>query len=336
MSKNIKKQYLFSQLNKIVKEYIPTAFIVIWLVSFVVAVVEVVIYPGFIKNHFYINSYFVYTITAVLGLLFKISGGKRTNVYYQKLLKLNPIIILVSGLALIIFTLLETWRYPNFVFSIFHIHPNALIWPFLISLILFVVEEDFSYKTKKLAISNKKIFKQKHLVLALTIWVLFSHLKNIDILLRKRINFMLKYPRATYDEKMGEAIGEIYYKHVLFLKDYISENSKIMIPPKAYPWPQIGNAAYVRYFLYPREIVHGKEYEPALNYKEEDVDYVIISWGETVYTQNNYTHGWPKFDVPSDEIIYYGEDGEIVRKEEDYRYEDYKDKKIWGLIKVRK
>jgi hypothetical protein len=57
----------------------------------------------------------------------------------------------------------------------------------------------------------------------------------------------------------------------------------------------------MRYFLYPRVLVSGKEYEPSIDINQ--FDYVLIVWRETHTTSGVYSHGWPKFDVPTEYIV---------------------------------
>lgn len=127
-----------------------------------------------------------------------------------------------------------------------------------------------------------------------------------------------------------------YYE---FIKRNTPEDAKILIPPQAHPWPMTGNAAYSRYFLYPRYLISGDEYTPGLDLKKEGIRYVLINWGETGALQRNYTHGWPKFSVPSRRIIYKKPTNEkfnydkIIVDNQDYNPSQIKPD-LWGLVEV--
>jgi len=92
----------------------------------------------------------------------------------------------------------------------------------------------------------------------------------------------------------------------------------------------------MRYFLYPRVLLNGNEYTPNHDLVKEKFDYILIVWGETLATSKNYTHGWPKFDVKADEIIYWTVDGGVSIMSNNYIYDDLKGKELWGLIKLKK
>lgn len=307
-----------------------------WLFSFFLALVEVFIYPGFIIKHFFISPYYAFSITVILGLISRAYSLREKNLYYIKLINFNQIVISISGLSLISFTLLESLHYPNYVFSTFHLHPDALIWPLLLNLFLCLLEVKVKFDTKKLLTFNKKIFRPNYLLLILILWIFSLNIPKLKLLISDQFDFMANKPFASYDDKMREAVGPIFYNHILFVKDYVPEEARILIPPQGFPWPQSGNLSYTRYFLFPRKLANGKEYDPNHDYVEEDIDYVLLTWGETTTTQYGFTHTWPKFDVPAERIMYYSEDSQVIEIEGNYNYKDYLGKKVWGIIKVKK
>jgi hypothetical protein len=133
---------------------------------------------------------------------------------------------------------------------------------------------------------------------------------------------------------MREAIGEDFYNFTQFINKNTPESATVLIPPRGFPWPQTGNVGYIRYFIYPREIAKGKEYEPAHDYESKRIDYVLIAWGETPTTSHGFTHGWPKFDVEAEYILYLNKDGGVTKKPGNYVYDEHKNNKYWGLIKI--
>lgn len=127
-----------------------------------------------------------------------------------------------------------------------------------------------------------------------------------------------------------------YYE---FIKRNTPENAKILIPPQAHPWPMTGNAAYSRYFLYPRHLVSGDEKTPGLNLKKEGIQYILINWGETGALQRNFTHGWPKFSVPAKKIIYKKPTDKIFNYDKiTIENQDFDPKlikpELWGIVEV--
>lgn len=143
---------------------------------------------------------------------------------------------------------------------------------------------------------------------------------------------------SPYELKIRHKIGAPVIDYYEFIKRNVPENEKILIPPQGCPWPMTGNAAYSRYFLYPRHLISGKEKEPGLDLKKENIKYVLIAWGEVGELEFGLTPGWPKFPVPAKKIIYKKEYTEIFNYEKIVVEKDFdpKDLKVgqWGLIEV--
>ena len=112
------------------------------------------------------------------------------------------------------------------------------------------------------------------------------------------------YLLANNEKKLCLKVGESFCNYVSFIKQHTSENATILIPPQGYPWPMTGNVAYFRYFLYQRVLINGKEKEPGIDLLKAKIDYVLIDWGEDKSTEYDFTHGWPKFSVPTKQIVY--------------------------------
>lgn len=61
-------------------------------------------------------------------------------------------------------------------------------------------------------------------------------------------------PLASYDQKMTLLWGD-FYKHMQEIKNKTSEDYIVKIPSDVNKYPLEGNAALVRYFVYPRTVV---------------------------------------------------------------------------------
>jgi hypothetical protein len=215
------------------------------------------------------------------------------------------------------------------VFSKLHIQPNSLIWPILISLLLVAVlwipRIDF-----------KKLLNIRFALLVFVFLIIAYNFFRIYKMEWWNFQFIIANPHATYDDKMRRVIGAIFYNYALFVDKYTPENASILVPPQTFPWPGSGNIAYFRYFVYPRNIYNGKESEPPSKEVLSKTDYVLLNWGETDQTEGAYTHDWPKFDVKAEKIIFMNEDGSFGGEVKgDYRYKDYKGKRVWGIIVVK-
>ncbi len=141
------------------------------------------------------------------------------------------------------------------------------------------------------------------------------------------------------EDKLRHKVGIFIYEYAEFIKRQTPEDAVILVPPQGFPWPATGNIAYFRYFLYPRNLINGAEKEPKVDLGKEGVEYVLLAWGETGGTEYDYTHGWPKFSLPAQRIIYKKDlhqvgnyEAEIVEK--DYDLADPVNVENWGIIEL--
>lgn len=304
-------------------------FDIFWLIVFIASIMEAIAYNGFIRRHVGLPIEILLAIVVLVGFVKKFSLLKQKTVF-QNIIKFTAYTgtILMSALLIFVF-ILEKMKYPNYVYSTFHINPHGLI----ISLVLtayFVWTE----KSTRLTFT----YFIKYLLFALIIWTLAWNGISLKPFISENIRTIIQNPFASYDEKMSKDTGGFFYSYVQFVKKNTPENSKILLPPfPAYPWPQTGNEPYIRYFLYPRTLLNGGQFEPMHDYSKEGIDYVLIAWGETDEVSTGYTHGWPKFTVKSDEIIYFYSDGSVKKVVgKDYNPNDFVNRETWGLIKVKK
>lgn len=219
--------------------------------------------------------------------------------------------------------ILEKVKYPNYIFSHFHLHPFL----FLISVILMTVI---------FLLNNNE--RKSHILLHVTLFFILVQYAIVDFNSVKKAQplFILKNSGLSHDQKMEISIEKVPYDYAMFVKNFIPEDSTILIPPQGYPWPQTGNVAYLRYFTYPRKLINGNERDPKVDLK--DVDFVLIDYGETTISEYGFTNVWPKFDVDGEYIIYWNPTDGITQKVENgkYIYEPDSNTKLWGIIKVKK
>lgn len=304
-------------------------FILLWGLLIVIYLIESVTYSGFVFRHFHFNPILLIYAFLAAGIYLIISKRKEKILIPDRLYKVNKFFFITISIFYLFLSFLDVMNYQNYVFSKFHIFPENL---FLVcGLSLYPI---FLSKVKMIRINRKR---QTWLLIFETIsfWVLYLNIVKIHSMFIDQIRFMVNYPRATYNEKMSQMTGKMFYDYVVFVKKNTPENSKLLIPPQAYPWPQTGNAAYIRYFLFPRSVENGDQFEPS-DLKKLGIDYVLLTWGETDSVNQGYTHVWPKYNVSAAEVILMKEDGNSESIKGNYVYENYKDKKVWGLIKVKK
>jgi len=306
---------------------------IIWVLSLLVALIESITYTGFIIKHFYFSPITLYVLYLIITILDKFVVNSKQGRISIIFFKVSKIFIILSILIYLILIFADMVIYDNFVFSTIHIQPESTIWLFYLSLTEFILQINLRDKEVRSKITT--FFKFKTLVVILIALLFIGNLSKINLKMNKDIKFLISHPFASNDEKMEYKIGPLVYDYSKFIEANTPSDSKILLPPfPAYPWPQTGNAVYFRYFLYPRSLFSGEEYSPKIDFK--DIDFVLIAWGETPTTSNGYTHGWPKFDVPAEYISFFNTDGSTFKINENYVYNKYKDKEVWGIIKVKK
>lgn len=310
---------------------INIAFWFFWGVSMVLSLTEAVTYSGFIVKHTKLNLFEVLIPMVFIGLGLLVLSFVRKNKKPQKNYK---IITIFSGFLLILYVVLkvaERITYANFVFSKLHVQPSNLLWPFLISFFAFIV-----MRLPQIIINFKRLSVIQSVLTTFVILIIGFNIYKTYKTEWWAFQFIITHPMATYEDKMKRAVGSTFYDFTQFINAYTPDNSLILLPPQAFPWPQSGNGAYMRYFVYPRGIGNGDEYLPGKGNNLNNYDYVLLAWGETSTTQGVYTHGWPKFDVPAEKIIFMNKDGFYGGEiKGDYHYKDYNGKEVWGVIKIR-
>lgn len=317
-----KKQNLF-----LIK--LKSLFVYLWLTSIAATLVEAFTYRGFINKHYLINSYIFVYLALFLGIYLMFSFGKKNNLVNSNIYRLNTVFFKMIFTSYLLLSLLDLLNYKNFVFSKFHIFPENLFIVCLLSLFV-ILSKNISFNK-----NSKKREIWMFVFYIISAWALYINMTKINSMFIDQIRFMVRNPRASYDEKMRRMLSEEFYDYILFIKTNTPDNSTILIPPQTNPWPQSGNVSYVRYFLYPRKIAQGKQFEAA-DYNKIGIDYALLDWGEIEEESVGFTHGWPKFDIPSEEIILMRDNNEVEILKENYIFKNFKDKKLWGLIKIKK
>ncbi|KKQ95043.1 MAG: hypothetical protein UT21_C0009G0008 [Candidatus Woesebacteria bacterium GW2011_GWA1_39_11b] len=305
----------------------------LWLAALAASFAEAYFYPGVLLKHTSIDALFFYLAFGIAGLS-GLYGDKWKEQPLRLFRKINYYAIYVFGLGYFTFYLLEKTHYPNYVFSTFHIHPLELGTPLGLSIFAIIISsKDVLLMIQK----NLGILYKWFPIVVIFSWILVKSFIDIGTSAARDVSFIINNPTASYDQKMEVKLGKKFYDYVLFVKKNTPEDSKILIPPfPTWPWAQSGNIPYMTYFLYPRTLLNGEEYSPKYDLNKEDIDFVLLAWGELDAPVGGQTNGWPKFDVRAEKIIYMINEGRSIEIEEDYVYKRVENRQVWGLIKVKK
>ena len=330
MAKTKKKIFLKKLSPRLIK-YILYLLPLGWLLATAISLLEAYYYPGVLLKHLWVNPLVVYLGYGILGLI-GLYGKEWKYIPLRLFQKTNYFAIIIFGLGYSIFYLLETINYHNYVFSTFHIHPLQLATPLFLSIYSFII---CSKNTLMLIAKNREILFKWFPFVVIVLWIVFKNFTDSGSYAAREIIFMLKNPKASYDQKMELKIGKQFYNYVLFVKNNTPEDSTILIPPfPVWQWAQTGNIPYMTYFLYPRTLLNGKEYTPGYDLKKDDVDFVLVAWGELAAPPGSLS-GWPKFDVSAEKIIYIDDAGNIREEKGDYKYKELENREAWGVVKVK-
>lgn len=282
--------------------------------SLSVALLESLTYLGSFRSHTGLPAIFLY-IFSLSTFLAPINPSK----IIQKML--NLVLPLLTSFIIFIFvvlSLVESFRYPNYVFSTTHINLAGLEILLILTIIFYFLNQSLGQSLKQKTASALRSGLVIVAVLSFADLVPFIYKSTAPI---------FASPLSTYDQKMTRAYPG-FYPAMMQVKSLTSDSSTILIPPQGAPWVLEGNAALVSRFLYPRRV---ESYDPS------DADfspntYVLIakgSWTEAGAMEK----GWPKNPVLAKRIWRF----DLARGASEEYSRDYNpvsDTWDWGLIEV--
>lgn len=214
----------------------------------------------------------------------------------------------------------EYLKYPNFVFSTFHIHYGVLASITAVFLAWFVL----------LILSERKELK-KHIlfhgiILILITYYCFTNVESSLPFIDRNFSFALSNPGANYDQKMEKYWGGVY-SFIAFVKRETPENSSIVLPD-INAGGFTGNQGMVRYFLYPRKLVSSS------NDNIPDANFLIATPGNEL-GEGNYKF-WPVVNIKAVWVKYYDANNKIITLErKDYDPQILRNNGYYALLKLK-
>lgn len=287
---------------------------------------EVLKYPGFFANHFFIDAKIIFSVSIFL-LIFLNTEQKIMKLVFR----INGILLAILTITYIGFYLLEGANYMNYVLNRFHFHLDGLILPFLFSLFIFLVE-----RFKKDVVSFGKTSRVYPVFVLLILYFMIKSLSYSLEMGISRTSYVLFHLNSTYDEKMTYQWG-VFYQFMMFVKNNTPEDATIIIPPEEGAWLMgTGEPNFVRAFIYPRKIVSEILIIPNEELESfSDNTYILISWGQETCRPEPDCHGWPKQKIKSSEIIFKKpESSDVAEVKNDTVYDPTDKTYVYGLIKL--
>ena len=270
---------------------------------------ESVSYFGLIENKIGLSSLVFYALSLIFSIY-----AKQIKDIPSKLIKV--VIVLTSTIYLLLIAL-ETYFYPNYLYS--HLHLNPAVLQFALAL--------FSYH---LYIHLKLKFPQALLYAAL-IYVGVDGVGRTVGLAGRGLGHFLADPLATYDQKLTRVYPG-FYPTTQEIVRLTPENSTIFIPPQSNPWELEGNGAMVRYFVYPRTVRNMGDnlFVP----KVDGPAYVLVAKGSAKARVTAYNYGWPKSTWTGKKALKLSSENILVEQPDNTYIYDPDNLWEWGLIEV--
>lgn len=294
--------------------------------TFGVLFLEVIKYPGFFKNYFYVDAKIIFSVSIFL-LIFLNTKTKLMQIVF----KMNNILLIPLTVSYLGLYLLEGANYTNYVLSKFHFHLDGMILPVLFSIFILLASK---FKNEIIEAGNKsKIYP---VFIALIIYFVVKNLTYVLDMSFARNSYILFHTKSSYDEKMTYQWG-VFNEYMMFIKTNTPKDATIVIPPEEGAWLMgTGEPNFVRAFLFPRKIVQGLPTIPDDNIKTYVSNtYLMISWGQEVCRPDPDCHGWPKQKIKANEIIFKKPDSsEVAEVRKDTVYDPADKTFVYGLIKI--
>lgn len=230
----------------------------------------VLIFKPSIGIHFYrvvINNYLIFFILTILQPLYILIFGLYLREYmnYERFKKFIYMFVMINLLTAIVsayFLFVENMNFPNYVYSRYHIYiPHLSRFAFYASLVAisgiyvllskkfkFNLFHNWQISNRVFTINNILIFFFVLLVYKVFVYEtlpgLYDEYKQQSIARNLTVNF--KYRTSDMPQLATKAE---------FLRNTISPDYTVVIPPQSWDYSDIGNQVLMRYFLFPRRLV---------------------------------------------------------------------------------
>lgn len=301
------------------------------MLSFGIFIVEMLTYPNAIQAKTRVPAIFILYAASIIFFVFDAKTGNK-NLLRRVTQIFQKILIAFLPITIFCYLLLSFWdrnNHPNFVLSTFHIHlsgfEHILLVQGFFGLLLFF----------RMPIPSKKI-PQTRLILTFGFigFLAITHLiwQNFKLLTQMAIDsyaFMIKYPFATYDEKLSKVVP--IYPFYKFVVEHTPENAVIALPPFREPWTYTSNAGFTRYFLYPRKVQNASSTADLLS---DRFTHALIAYDTPNEPYEEYR--WPQSEVMGKSIMYYDFSSDTSSKSAAniYKVHPSSGSEIWGLIEL--
>lgn len=298
----------------------------ITLFTYTTLLLDVLKYPGFFGNHFFISSVIYFAITVTM-LIFLDTDTKIMKFVFG----LNKILLGLTLTSYIVLSLIEGAHYMNYLLNTLHIHIDGMAYPLLFNFSVLLVEK-FKHLIPKTFGPAKFVFP---VITFLLVYFAAGNVSYVTTMAFERNFYIPFHLRDSYDDKMYYRWAD-FYRYMVFVRQNTPEGATIILPPEQDPWLiGTGNPNFVLGFLFPRKVVSGELVIPEKEFKSFDNNtYLLISWGKEVCSPEPACHGWPRQEINAQKIIYKDPDSSgVIEVVENSVYDPSDTTYVYGLIK---
>ena len=295
------------------------------ILTYLLLLIDTMKYPGFVRNHLFIDSKIYFAVVVILMLFTKIKSKILNFV-----LKINFFVLIIALMIYLSFFYLEGSHYQNFVLSTYHFNLEGLTFLVLFPLSIFLITKFRSKWLEPAKIKNGAYF-------ALLFLLIYTLATNVGVTLTKSLSgdfFVLTHTPDSYDQKMSYQWGN-FYNYMVFVKNNTPENAEIVIPPEIAPWwTRSGNALLVNSFLYPRKLIQFSTVEiPEVKNLNEGT-YIMIAWGDWECERYGCDI-WPVELIKAKEVVFKDQNSAGVKEvRENFTYDPGDKNNPFGLLRI--
>lgn len=305
--------------------------------------IEAFSYPGFLLKKIFIPVELLSGLCIILFIIYQFFSKRKmkANSFYDHFMRLNQTLTLPLIILFYILNSLESFNFPNYVFSTYHLHLSVLEKILILNVILSV----FSFKLiiSKLFLKeiNIKISYDSAVEMLFVIsvswifllhsWSFVKYVSNISVSYSATLNYSNE-EKLVYQLGGNELSGWVY-TYGEFINRNTPEDAAIIIPPQMESWQMEGNPWYFRWFVYPRKLLSTQEIVQPF---PDEGRYILIAHGAWVWGATQYV--WPRVSIPADEIESITYIDRATQQETTVTNQPYtpSEKETWGIIKLKR
>ena len=280
------------------KKINPTKILVLFIfLSLAPFVIEMFIYKGVFARYLRLQPNLIVLFFLALGIAW-------IAIKKPKVVKLKNATLTFIAFSFLIYILLGTVeyaKYPNFVFSTYHLHYSVLvsITAVFFAWFMLLVLTDLKSTKKNILLNSISAF--------LLSYYCFVNFSSSLSLIDRNFSYALANPVTDYNQKMEKYWGGVY-SFIAFVKQETPEDSSIVLPD-INAGGFTGNPGMVRYFLYPRKLVSFE------SNNIPNADFLIATPGNEL-GEGNYKF-WPEVNIETEWVKYFDVEKKLVAQVSD-------------------